>query len=165
MSTIDRYSPVAAPGVAGNATPLFAASMQECAQMLSEFNLRNSTIQTDAANLLRDRDRMSAAQVKERAQVIANEIRRILELGAEILSGCEGVLPPAVLDRIEREMDALRGYGGTLGNMIRNASFEQLGNVLRGVVDTAGNILNGIGDFLENLPPIPIPMRFPERVM
>ncbi len=142
-----------------------AASVGECAEMLSEFNLRNSTIQTDAANLLRDRDRMSAGEVKQRAELIANEIRNVLELGSEILSGCEGMLPPGVLDRVEREMGALRGYEGSLRGMIRDTNFQQLGDVLRGIGEAAGNLLRGIGDFLQNLPPIPLPMPFPERVM
>lgn len=146
-------------------SPLFAADLGACAQMLNEFNLRNSTIQTDAANLLRDRDRLTAAEVKERAQTIADEIGSVRELGRRILSECRGVLSDRVLENVEREIGALGGYEGSLRTMIRDANFEQLGNVLRGVLNTIGNILNGIGDFIENLPPIPIPMPFPERVM
>lgn len=164
MNEINRYS--YGPGLTINTSaPLLADSMQECAMMLSEFNLRNSTIQTDAASLLRDRDRMSATALKERAQTIADEIRNVLELGSEILSSCEGMLPDGVLDRVEREMGALRGYEGTLRGMIRDSNFQQLGDVLRGIVGTIGNILRGIGDLLQNLPPIPLPMPFPQRVM
>lgn len=163
MKTVEQYS--LRTGVADASSTLLASDLGKCAQMLSEFNLRNSAIQTDAANLLRDRDRMSAETLKERAQVIANEISKVRKLGQDILDGCKSILSERVLEQIEREIGALGGYEGTLRGMIRDANFQQLGDVLRGIVNTAGNIMNGIGDFIENLPPLPMRIPFPQRVM